>query len=502
MITSDKTSTSLPISQSAHLDSLENGQSLSYVLFDNSKSDDYDELTTHSQKESMDRMLHKTLDQVGRSAFGIIYILAGGLEDEPVEWWDSVFLQSEPSEALKRLTDKSHKGYIPLDDDIMPGVGLLGALWNEVSWNAYWNGEKIERFQPRNAVIDHKKIARVKLLWRDLEGLSIDPDQPYDPRLKLIVEAGVGKAVAVPYYVNGLKGIVVFGARKTADQAKIQSSTNSLLLSNAAGLVGSLIAFRRSYNICREQRIEERDSAFRRLKMYLTVATAFKGKNSAQKNEKKRPKRKWVYSCTPRRYPKLGVLWSRFRKNFKKFIQKCFGAKVSPPPALPLRPSLYCGFATFVSCLLWSLLNEKVINISDARFKLVRGSYGSLISAQYLLFAAPASQPWNAFVSQIFTGAIAMAINQIPGLPIWFRTALIPAVVVFTMGKTGAIHPTAGGDALLFAYYGCTWDEYVFVLCNYAFGIIVAVIINNLNRNRQYPNYWTAFRRLKCIKTL
>ena len=78
MITSDKTSTSLPISQSAHLDSLENGQSLSYVLFDNSKSDDYDELTTHSQKESMDRMLHKTLDQVGRSAFGIIYILAGG----------------------------------------------------------------------------------------------------------------------------------------------------------------------------------------------------------------------------------------------------------------------------------------------------------------------------------------------------------------------------------------------------------------------------------------
>ena len=470
------------------LNDVEKGQSLSSI----------DDLTSFSPNESMDRLLRDTLDQVGRSSFGIIYILAGGLTHEPVEWWDDVFLQSQPSDALTRLTDKSNEDYVPLENNIMPGVGLLGALWNEVIWTAFSHGEKNDRFhQPMS--IDHKKTTRVKLFWRDLEGLSIDPDQPYCPRLKLIVEAGVGKAVAVPYYVNGLRGIVVFGARKSADPGKIQSSTNSMLLSNAASLIGSIIAFRRSYNICTEQRIEERNNAFRRVKLYVTAASFFR--KPPQENVDKRPKRRRVYSCTPRN-PKLSVTWSRFKKSFKHFIQKCFGARVSPPPALPLGPSLYCGFATFISCLLWSLLNEKVIDQSDASLKLFRGSYGSLVAAQYLLFAAPASQPWNAFVSQVFTGPIAMAINQIPGMPIWLRTALIPSVVVFTMGKTGAIHPTAGGDALQFAYNGCTWDEYVFLLFNYAFGIILAVIINNLNRNRQYPNYWNAFRisKAKWIK--
>jgi len=131
-----------------------------------------------------------------------------------------------------------------------------------------------------------------------------------------------------------------------------------------------------------------------------------------------------------------------------------------------------------------------LIHKTDGRHKLTRGSFTSLVGAQYILMAAPASQPRNAFLSQVVCGIISLSINYIPGFPVWIRTALTPALVIAAMGKLGIIHPTAGGDALLYANNGGDWILFGCILFNYAYAIVMATIINNLSSKRQYPIYW------------
>ena len=178
-------------------------------------------------------------------------------------------------------------------------------------------------------------------------------------------------------------------------------------------------------------------------------------------------------------------------QRIQSYLHKWSGSETTHPPALSTYHSIFCFFGTFFSCLVFVIINKLVKHHTGGEYSLERGSYGSLVAAQYLLIAAPAAQPSNALVSQFFCGIIAVSINNIPKLPFFFRVAFTPALVVFFMGKTRFIHPTAGCEALFYAYTGVTdLEAYSIILLNYSIAILIAIVINNISVDRQYPTYW------------
>lgn len=130
--------------------------------------------------------------------------------------------------------------------------------------------------------------------------------------------------------------------------------------------------------------------------------------------------------------------------------------------------------------------------LSKDEYFLLIGPFGALMTLQYGLTQAPASQPRNAVMGQAVAGAVSLAFTYIPEaiLPIWLRRAVGPAIAIATMVKCGFTHPPAGAHAVLFASGRYNFAFYALVIFSTAISIIPATLVNNMSRKRQYPTYW------------
>ena len=89
-----------------------------------------------------DNLLKDTLESIGSAAFGVHCIQLRGFTEAPAEWFDLVCEISNPSEALSRLTDESNPDFFLQEDALVPDVGLLGTLWNDVQWDHHHNASR------------------------------------------------------------------------------------------------------------------------------------------------------------------------------------------------------------------------------------------------------------------------------------------------------------------------------------------------------------------------
>lgn len=115
-------------------------------------------------------------------------------------------------------------------------------------------------------------------------------------------------------------------------------------------------------------------------------------------------------------------------------------------------------------------------------------------ASSVLLFGAPAapfSQPRNVFGGHMIAALTGVIINNLLGTS-YFAIAMGVGLAIAIMVKLNAIHPPAGATAFI----GVTASKgsFLWVLNPVALGsiilIIVALIINNLDKKRSYPSYW------------
>ena len=143
-------------------------------------------------------------------------------------------------------------------------------------------------------------------------------------------------------------------------------------------------------------------------------------------------------------------------------------------------------------------LKDFLLSISGGELVLTLPPFGALMTLQFALTAAPASQPRNNLFGFALSTSIVM-VNKIllfhlAGLPQWFHASLGTSISLFAMQKCGIIHPPAGAAALIFAL---SKEEIVSDLLNIAVflaadivAICLAIFLNNLSETRQYPMYW------------
>jgi len=116
--------------------------------------------------------------------------------------------------------------------------------------------------------------------------------------------------------------------------------------------------------------------------------------------------------------------------------------------------------------LILSTYNEYSISLSNGKYNLLIGPFGALMTLQYGLTAAPASQPRNVVLGQAVAGFIAMCFTYIPGniLNTWMRLAVAPAFSITAMVKLGIPHPPAGAHSVIYATGEFGWMFYFLVV--------------------------------------
>ncbi len=64
-----------------------------------------------------------------------------------------------------------------------------------------------------DSVVPHHSKKPNHVAWRAVKPITEDPDQPYNLRLQLAVQAGIGLAAGVRFHFRGTQGLVVYMAR-------------------------------------------------------------------------------------------------------------------------------------------------------------------------------------------------------------------------------------------------------------------------------------------------
>jgi len=159
-----------------------------------------------------------------------------------------------------------------------------------------------------------------------------------------------------------------------------------------------------------------------------------------------------------------------------------------------------------ISEILWSCLGSVTgIGIlgylSSAYFEprdltMIIGSFGASAVLIYAAIKSPLAQPRNLIGGHIISGLAGVLCYQIFGKVIWAAAALAVSLSIALMLATKTLHPPGGATALI-AVIGSEQIHNLGFLYAFVPGglgafilLIVALLVNNLSKNRKYPEYW------------
>jgi len=182
------------------------------------------------------------------------------------------------------------------------------------------------------------------------------------------------------------------------------------------------------------------------------------------------------------------VGWGKHKIN--SWAQKSYGGNVKGPPLASWNESIWTFAGTFLTLAILQQMNTALTESTDGKYKMALGPFGALMTLQFGLTAAPASQPRNCVLGQLFSLTVALVFVYIDGMSGWLRQCLATSISIGGMMKLGIVHPPAGATAFIFSGGGFGWPSMASMLLGNLLAIACATLINNWNEKRQYPTFW------------
>jgi CBS-domain-containing membrane protein len=127
---------------------------------------------------------------------------------------------------------------------------------------------------------------------------------------------------------------------------------------------------------------------------------------------------------------------------------------------------------------------------------LIIGSFGASAVLVYAAIKSPLAQPRNLLGGHILSGLVGVACYQLFGGTLWLASALAVSLAIAVMVITKTLHPPGGATALIAVIGGPKVHVLGFLYALVPAGLgalillVVALLVNNLSRNRRYPEYW------------
>jgi|TARA_B110000211_G_scaffold142061_1_gene162223 CBS-domain-containing membrane protein len=158
------------------------------------------------------------------------------------------------------------------------------------------------------------------------------------------------------------------------------------------------------------------------------------------------------------------------------------------PAVISLRPSLkdigFISIGVFIAAGVIGFLayytNQPII----------MGSFGASIFILFVLPDSPFAQPRNVIAGHFVSTLIGLIFYHLISSD-WWSMALALAFAIALMQYLRVPHPPAGSNPFIVFLLGANWGYlWMPTLIGSLLIVLVALLYNNLSKNRSYPKYW------------
>lgn len=175
------------------------------------------------------------------------------------------------------------------------------------------------------------------------------------------------------------------------------------------------------------------------------------------------------------------------------FFQKMKGTTKSPP-AVNLVEIFWSWIGAFAGIAAVGYINYNVLDSTD--MVMVIGSFGASAVLIYGAIRSPLAQPRNLIGGHVISAIIGVTCFKLFHGDMWLASALAVATAIAVMHATKTLHPPGGATALIAVIGSAKIHSlgYLYVIIPVASGaiimLVVALLVNNIPRSRQYPEFW------------
>lgn len=438
---------------------------------------------------NMDYLFSKAFQNAVRWAYGVVagevWVVSGQtlVKVKGGFYVDPVMKNSQPSDAMERLTNSSRSDYLE-PETLAFGQGLAGALITEFGYSQSGYGRSLNA--STGGSVDKS------LAYRDIRVMALDPDQPYNARLKALREAGFGYVAGVLFQMRQVTGIVVYLARTTTSLNKLQSSANESFMKHSADLIGGIVALKIPLRRVSIERNAQRKELIQRIRNKMRSLALLAEMEPETDSDDESREAFWLQQ-------KIQFFDNYMAKRFKTWYDKVGGQDIVPGPGTPPARAPSMLFGCFTQMMILSGISQYIFHVTAGSFNFRMGTLAAMTCLNYSLTSAPPGQPKSGLLSTVLVMCVVMAAKQIPVdlIPKEFVVAGVTSVSITLMSLFGVPHPPAAGTAV--AFMGgdkLDWDDFAFLMLGYVACIFCATVLVNLQETRQYPQYWSFDRLL------
>lgn len=164
------------------------------------------------------------------------------------------------------------------------------------------------------------------------------------------------------------------------------------------------------------------------------------------------------------------------------------------PPGVGVGELFWSWLGAVIGIGLCGYLSSKYFEPRD--LTMIIGSFGASAVLVYGAIKSPLAQPRNLIGGHVLSGLVGVACYQMFGEAIWLAAALAVSFAIVSMLATKTLHPPGGATALIAVIGGPKIHSLGFLYAVIPAGagavilLIVALVVNNLSKNRKYPEYW------------
>lgn len=168
----------------------------------------------------------------------------------------------------------------------------------------------------------------------------------------------------------------------------------------------------------------------------------------------------------------------------KNYIKKFAGQNEKSAPTPNLKEIFFAFIGGFIAIATLGYLTKTYDNL------LIMGSFGASCVLLFGFPKSPFSQPRNIIFGHFISSLIGLFFLHFIG-DNYISMALALASAIALMMVTKTVHPPAGSNPLIIFLLGASWDYLIFpTLVGAVILVVVGLFYNNLDKNRNYPQYW------------